>query len=317
MVLAPENELVNKITTAENKAEVKQYVKETARKSDLERTELAKIKSGAFTGAYAINPVNNKRIPVWIADYVLLSYGTGAIMAVPAQDERDWEFAEVYNLPIIRTVQPPIDFNGKAYLGDGLAINSGFLNGLNVHDAKEKMIQFLEKNNIGIRKINYKLRDWLFSRQRYWGEPFPILHKDDGTTIAVNENELPVTLPEMEDFKPRPVSDDDVNPRPPLSRAPESWKYVEKDGVVYIREFNTMPQWAGSCWYYLRYIDPFNFSSLTDKNKEQYWMPVDLYVGGAEHSVLHLLYARFWHKVLFDIGVVSTKEPFKKLVHRG
>ena len=317
MVLAPEHYLVNKITTNENKRNVEEYILRTSRKSDLERTELAKKKTGVFTGSYALNPVNNKKIPVWIADYVLLSYGTGAIMAVPGQDERDWEFAETYNLPIIRTVQVPNDFNGKAYTGEGPAINSEFLNGLNVTEAKEKMINFLELRGFGKRKVNYKLRDWLFSRQRYWGEPFPVLHSPNGETITVNEEDLPVTLPEMDDFKPQPVDDDDTNPKPPLSRAPDSWKYVEKNGVIYTREFNTMPQWAGSCWYYLRYLDPCNKNKIFNPEIEKYWMPVDLYIGGSEHSVLHLLYARFWHKVLYDLGVVSTKEPFQKLVHQG
>ncbi len=317
MVLAPEHPLVHDITTPEQRSAVESYIREAARKSDLERTDLAKDKSGVFTGGYAINPVNNKKIPVWIADYVLSSYGTGAIMAVPAQDERDWAFAEKFDLPIIRTVQPPEGFEGQAYTGDGPAINSSFLNGLHVKEAKEKMILWLEEQGSGHRKVNYKLRDWLFSRQRYWGEPFPVLHDEKGQTSVVDEESLPVTLPEMEDFKPRPVAENETEPRPPLSRAPESWKYVEKDGVIYRREFNTMPQWAGSCWYYLRYIDPHNDEKLVDPEKEKYWMNVDLYVGGAEHSVLHLLYARFWHKVLYDIKVVSTREPFKKLVHQG
>lgn len=317
MVLSPEHTLVNKITTAENITSVKKYLETTSRKSDFERTELSKDKTGVFTGAFAINPVNGENIPIWIADYVLISYGTGAIMAVPAQDERDWEFAEKFNLPIVRTVKPPEGFVGKSYTEDGPAISSQFLDGLFVTEAKEKMILHLEEKGFGKRKINYKLRDWLFSRQRYWGEPFPILHKKDGSIVAVDEKKLPVSLPDMEDFKPQPVSDDDVNPKPPLSRAPDSWKYFEEEGIVYTREFNTMPQWAGSCWYYLRYIDPGNSSELVALDKEKYWMNVDLYVGGAEHSVLHLLYARFWHKVLFDIGAVSTKEPFKKLVHQG
>ncbi|MEZ4747298.1 MAG: leucine--tRNA ligase [Calditrichia bacterium] len=317
MVLAPEHELVDKLTTAGQHDAVVAYREAATRKSDLERTELQKQKSGVFTGGYAINPVNGSKIPVWIADYVLSTYGTGAIMAVPGQDERDWEFAEIYDLPIIRTVQPPADFEGKAFTGDGPAINSQFLNGLHVAEAKSRIINWLEEKGIGERKINYKLRDWLFSRQRYWGEPFPILHHPDGSTIAIDENELPLTLPEMEDFKPKAGDKDDKNPQPPLSNAPESWKFVEKNGVIYTREFNTMPQWAGSCWYYLRFIDPHNANALIDPAKEKYWMNVDLYVGGAEHSVLHLLYARFWHKVLFDIGVVSTKEPFRKLVHQG
>ncbi len=318
MALAPEHPLVDKITIAAQKGLVKKYQAEASRKSDLERTEMSKDKSGVFTGAYAINPVNNKKIPVWIADYVLISYGFGAIMAVPAQDERDYEFAEIFDLPIIRTVQPPAGFSGKAYTADGPAINSDFLNGLGVQDAKQKMIEYLEEKGIGKRKINYKLRDWLFSRQRYWGEPFPILHDpESGETFAVDTDDLPVTLPEMDDFKPQPLESEDDLPKPPLSRAPDSWKFVERNGKIYIREFNTMPQWAGSCWYYLRYIDPGNKQKLISAEKEKYWLPVDLYVGGAEHSVLHLLYARFWHKVLFDIGVVSTKEPFQKLVHQG
>ncbi len=315
MVLAPEHPLVDKIVTGTYKDAVKEYQEKASQKSDLERTELAKTKTGVFSGAYAVNPANNKEIPVWIADYVLMGYGTGAIMAVPGQDERDWEFAEAYDLPIIRTVQPPKDFTGKAFVGEGPAINSAFLDGLLVDAAKEKMIQWLEDEGLGQRKVNYKLRDWLFSRQRYWGEPFPVLHAEDGSTRTVEESDLPVKLPEMEDFKPRQSADKE--PQPPLANAPESWRFVEKDGVLYTREFNTMPQWAGSCWYYLRYIDPNNPEKILTKEKENYWMPVDLYVGGAEHSVLHLLYARFWHKVLYDIGVVSTKEPFKKLVHQG
>ncbi len=317
MVLAPEHNLVAKITTAEQSDSVKKYQKEASRKSDLERTELQKKKTGVFTGAFAINPVNGEKIPVWIADYVLATYGTGAIMAVPGQDERDWEFAEIFDLPILRTVQPPQDFDGKAYLGDGPAINSDFLNGLHIAEAKKKIIDWLEEKGAGTRKINYKLRDWLFSRQRYWGEPFPVLHAEDGSTRPLDESDLPLTPPEMDDYKPQPVADDEVDPKPPLSRAPEAWRIVEKDGEKFVREFNTMPQWAGSCWYYLRYIDPHNDDALIDPEKEKHWGPVDLYVGGAEHSVLHLLYARFWHKVLYDIGVVSTKEPFQKLVHQG
>jgi leucyl-tRNA synthetase len=317
MVLSPEHYLVDVVTTVENRRVVKEYQEQAGRKSDLERTELQKKKTGVFTGGYAVNPVNNEKIPIWVADYVLASYGTGAIMAVPGQDERDWEFAEVYNLPIIRTVQPPDDFEGKAYLGDGPAINSEFLNGLQVAEAKEKMILWLEEQGLGSRKVNYKLRDWLFSRQRYWGEPFPVLHAPGGETVGVDETELPVELPGMEDFKPHPEESDSVEPQPPLSRAPENWKHEQKNGTIYTREFNTMPQWAGSCWYYLRFIDPQNERKLVAPDKEKYWMPVDLYVGGAEHSVLHLLYARFWHKVLYDIGVVSTEEPFMKLVHQG
>jgi len=310
MVLAPEHPLVGQITTKECRDAVKAYQETAARKSDLERTELAKKKTGVFTGAFAVNPVNGKQIPIWIADYVLISYGTGAIMAVPGQDERDWEFAEVYNLPIIRTVQPPQGWEGKAYLGDGPAINSEFLNGLHMAEAKKKIIAWLEEKGLGTRKVNYKLRDWLFSRQRYWGEPFPILHGPAGEVVPLSEQSLPLTLPELEDYKPS------GKPEPPLGKAAE-WVNVTIDGTTYRRETNTMPQWAGSCWYYLRYIDPKNDQAFCDPAKEKYWMPVDLYVGGAEHAVLHLLYSRFWHKVLYDRGHVSTPEPFNKLVNQG
>jgi leucyl-tRNA synthetase len=316
MVLAPEHPLVDAITSPGQRTAVANYKAEAARKSDLERTELAKKKTGVFTGACAINPVNEERIPIWIADYVLISYGTGAIMAVPGQDERDWEFAEVFNLPIIRTVQPPEGWEGKAYLGEGPAINSRFLDGLYVADAKRKMIEWLEEKGLGVRKVNYKLRDWLFSRQRYWGEPFPILHEVDakgqptGVMRPLDVAELPLTLPEMEDYKPS------GKPEPPLEKAGD-WLWVERDGKRYKRETNTMPQWAGSCWYYLRYIDPQNDQAFCDPAKEHAWMPVDLYVGGAEHAVLHLLYSRFWHKVLFDRGHVHTPEPFMKLVNQG
>jgi leucyl-tRNA synthetase len=316
MVLAPEHPLVGTITTPGQRAAVAAYQEAAARKSDLERTELAKTKTGVFTGAYAVNPVNGERIPVWIADYVLISYGTGAIMAVPGQDERDWEFAEVFDLPIIRTVQPPEGWEGKAYLGDGPAINSGFLNGLHVVDAKRRMIDWLEEKRLGVRKVNYKLRDWLFSRQRYWGEPFPILHEVDaagrptGRIRTVPVEQLPLTLPELEDYRPS------GRPEPPLEKA-KSWVWVTIDGKRYKRETNTMPQWAGSCWYYLRYLDPHNDRAFCDPGKERAWMPVDLYVGGAEHAVLHLLYARFWHKVLYDRGHVHTPEPFRRLVNQG
>ncbi len=316
MVLAPEHPLVDRITTPAQRAAVDAYRAEAARKSDLERTELAKTKTGVFTGAYAVNPVNDKEIPIWVADYVLISYGTGAIMAVPGQDERDWEFAEVFGLPIIRTVQPSPGWEGKAYLGDGPAINSGFLDGLHVTDAKRRMIDWLEEKGLGVRKINYKLRDWLFSRQRYWGEPFPILHEIDaqgrptGAVVALGEDELPLTLPDLEDYKPS------GRPEPPLEKATD-WVRVTRGGKRYKRETNTMPQWAGSCWYYLRYIDPQNGRRFCDPAKERYWMPVDLYVGGAEHAVLHLLYSRFWHKVLYDRGHVHTPEPFQRLVNQG
>ncbi len=316
MVLAPEHLLVERITTPERQAAVKAYQEAAARKSDLERTELAKKKTGVFTGAYAVNPVNQEKIPIWIADYVLATYGTGAIMAVPGQDERDWEFAEVFGLPIIRTVQPPAGWEGKAYAGEGPAVNSDFLNGLNIADAKRKIIDWLEAKGVGVRKVNYKLRDWLFSRQRYWGEPFPILHEIDaagkptGVVEPLSSDELPLRLPDLEDFKPS------GRPEPPLGKAAD-WLYVTRNGKRYRRETNTMPQWAGSCWYYLRYLDPHNDKAFCDPQKEKYWMPVDLYVGGAEHAVLHLLYSRFWHHVLFDRGHVHNPEPFQKLVNQG
>jgi leucyl-tRNA synthetase len=273
--------------------------------------ELQKDKTGVFTGGYAINPANRKSIPIWIADYVLAGYGTGAIMAVPAHDQRDWDFATKYALPIIRTVRPPEGFSGEAYTGDGVGINSDFLNGLDVVDAKARMLAWLESNGHGARRVNYKLRDWLFSRQRYWGEPFPIVFVD-GDPRALPDAALPVTLPELEDFRPS------GSPEGPLAAAREWLQTVDPaSGRPAVRETNTMPQWAGSCWYYLRYIDPHNAERLVDPALEKYWMPVDLYVGGSEHAVLHLLYARFWHKVLYDAGVVSTPEPFAKLVHQG
>lgn len=311
MVLAPEHHLVDKITTDEQKSEIEKYKEAAAKKSDLERQELSKEKTGVFTGAYAINPVNNEEIPIWIADYVLAHYGTGAIMAVPGQDERDWEFAEKFDLPIIRTVQPPEDFEGKAYLGEGPAINSEFLNGLKIEEAKSKIIEWLEENGAGKKSVNYKLRDWLFSRQRYWGEPFPIIHVD-GEPKAVPEEDLPVTLPPVDDFQPTKSGE------PPLARAKDWVNTTDPEtGKPAKRETNTMPQWAGSCWYYLRYISPEFNGGPVEKEEESYWMPVDLYVGGSEHSVLHLLYARFWHKVLYDCGIVSTEEPFQRLVHQG
>jgi leucyl-tRNA synthetase len=312
MVLAPEHELVTKLTAKKQRAAVDAYRDAAARKSELERTELAKEKTGVFTGAYAINPATGKKIPIWIADYVLAGYGTGAIMAVPAQDQRDYEFAEKFGLPVVRTVQPPPDFDNKsAWLGDGVAINSGFLNGKNVEQAKAAMIEWLEREGKGERRVNYKLRDWLFSRQRYWGEPFPIVFVD-GKPQAVSDSELPVRLPELEDFKPS------GSPEGPLAKA-GAWLEITdpRTGKKARRETNTMPQWAGSCWYYLRFIDPHNSERLIDPELEKYWMPVDLYIGGSEHAVLHLLYARFWHKVLYDAGVVSTPEPFVKLVHQG
>ncbi|HEY8519733.1 MAG TPA: leucine--tRNA ligase [Gammaproteobacteria bacterium] len=311
MVLAPEHELVDRLTAPDRRAEVDAYRDQAARKSELERSAIQKDKTGVFTGAYAVNPASGAEIPIWIADYVLAGYGTGAIMAVPGQDERDWDFAVAHDLPIIRTVQPPEGFEGGAYLGDGPAINSGFLNGLNVEQAKARMIEWLEAEGKGRRRVNYKLRDWLFSRQRYWGEPFPIIFVD-GQPKAVPDSELPVLLPELQEFKPSGT------PEGPLATAKDWLETTDPEtGRPARRETNTMPQWAGSCWYYLRYIDPHNSEKLVDPEKERYWMPVDLYVGGSEHAVLHLLYARFWHKVLYDAGVVSTPEPFAKLVHQG
>jgi leucyl-tRNA synthetase len=312
MVLAPEHELVETLTTQEHRAAVDAYRAAAARKSERERTEIQKDKTGVFTGAYALNPATGGKIPIWIADYVLAGYGTGAIMAVPAQDQRDFEFAEKFGLPIIRTVQPPPDFDNKsAWLGDGIAINSGFLNGKNVEQAKAAMIEWLEREGKGERRVNYKLRDWLFSRQRYWGEPFPIVFVDDKPQ-SVADSALPVLLPDLEDFKPS------GSPEGPLAKA-GTWLETTDPatGKSARRETNTMPQWAGSCWYYLRFIDPTNPAQLVDPELEKYWQPVDLYVGGGEHAVLHLLYARFWHKVLYDAGIVSTPEPFQKLVHQG
>jgi leucyl-tRNA synthetase len=318
MVVAPEHPFVDRLTTPEQKEAVAAYVKQASLKSDLDRTELAKTKTGVFTGSYAINPANGNETPIWVADYVLISYGTGAIMAVPGQDERDWEFAEVFDLPIIRTVQPPDDFEGKAYVGDGPAINSEFLNGLHIADAKAKTLEFLDNEGTGKTAVNYRLRDWLFSRQRYWGEPFPIWHELDadgnetGLMRVDSAEELPVVLPEMDEFKPTGTPD------PMLSKAPASWLHkTAEDGTKLKRETNTMPQWAGSCWYYLRFADPKNEDCFLSPEAEKSWLPVDLYVGGAEHAVLHLLYARFWHKVLFDRGHVSTCEPFQRLVNQG
>lgn len=311
MVLAPEHPLVDTLTSPQVRKEVEEYKKQAALKSELERG-IEKEKTGVFLGSYAVNPATGKDIPLWIADYVLTGYGTGAIMAVPGQDERDWEFAEKFNLPIVRTVQPPPDFTGKWYLENGPAINSDFLNGLLVDDAKKKIIAWLEEKGIGSRKVNFKLRDWLFSRQRYWGEPIPILHLEDGTMKALNESELPLLLPDLKKFQPSGTTES------PLALAKEWVEVVDKEtGLKARRETNTMPQWAGSCWYYLRYLDPKNEKEFCSKEREQYWMPIDLYVGGSEHAVLHLMYARFWHKVLFDLGYVSTKEPFMKLRHQG
>ena len=310
-VLAPEHELVKKITSPEQREAVEAYVDQAARKSDLERTDLAKDKTGVFTGAYAINPVNGQKVPVWIADYVLGHYGTGAIMAVPGHDQRDWEFAQKFGLPVVEVVQGG-DLSKGAYTDDGPHVNSGFLNGLNVKDACERMIAWLEENGMGRRKVTYRLRDWLFSRQRYWGEPIPILHYEDGTMEPVPEDELPLLLPEMDEIRPTGTGES------PLANAVDWVNVVDpKTGRKARRETNTMPQWAGSCWYYLRFIDPHNDKELCSKEKARKWLPVDLYIGGAEHAVLHLLYARFWHKVLYDLGVVETKEPFQKLVNQG
>ena len=311
-VLAPEHPLVAEITTEAQREAVDAYVEVAKQKTDLLRTDLAKEKTGVFTGAYAINPVNDQPIPIWVADYVLMTYGTGAIMAVPGQDQRDWDFAKTFDLPILRTVEPPTDFDGEAYTGQGKAINSGFLDGLEVDEAKSKIIAWLEEKDLGRSKVQFKLRDWLFSRQRYWGEPFPIVLLDDGTEMAVPEDQLPVTLPAVDEYRP---TDDG---RPPLARAGDEWLMVElPDGRRGVRETNTMPQWAGSCWYYLRYIDARNEEQAWDPELEKYWLPVDLYIGGVEHAVLHLLYARFWHKVLYDCGLVASKEPFQKLFNQG
>lgn len=316
MVLAPEHYLVEEISDDDHIEEVAKYKQEAARKSELERTELSKEKTGVFTGAFAINPVNGKKIPIWVADYVLASYGSGAIMAVPGHDQRDWEFARKYDLEIVEVVDGG-DISEEAYTDteEGTIVNSSSndisLDGLPVEKAKEKITRWLENNDNGKKAVNYKLRDWLFSRQRYWGEPFPIMHVD-GEPKPVREEDLPVTLPELDDFKPTESGD------PPLAKAKDWVNTTDPEtGKPAKRETNTMPQWAGSCWYYLRYCSPEFDEGPVDPNEEDYWMPVDLYIGGAEHSVLHLLYARFWHKVLYDCGVVKTKEPFQKLVHQG
>ncbi|MEU6203635.1 leucine--tRNA ligase, partial [Micromonospora musae] len=352
MVLAPEHELVDALVPAawpqgtkdswtgghaSPRAAVEAYRKAAAAKTDVERQADTKEKTGVFVGAYATNPVNGTQVPIFIADYVLAGYGTGAIMAVPAQDERDWAFAEVFDLPIVRTVQPAEGFDGKAFTGDGPAINSAApergldLNGLAVAEAKAGIIEWLEANGHGRGTVTYRLRDWLFSRQRYWGEPFPIVYDETGAAIALPEEMLPVELPEVEDFSPRTFAPDDAdsNPETPLSRA-RDWVEVELDlgdgPKRYTRETNVMPQWAGSCWYELRYLDPTNTSRFVDAENERYWMGprgegdcggTDLYVGGAEHAVLHLLYARFWHKVLYDLGHVSSFEPFRRLFNQG
>lgn len=312
MVVSPEHPLVKELTTAEQKAAVEKYIEDAAKKSDLERTDLAKDKTGVFSGSYAINPVNGKQIPIWVADYVLISYGTGAIMAVPAHDTRDWDFAKKFNLPIIEVLKSEVDVQKQAWTEDGIHVNSEFLDGLNKQDAINKMLDFLEEKKIGKKAINYKLRDWIFSRQRYWGEPIPLVHCPKCGTVAVPEDQLPLELPNVKTYQPTGTGES------PLAGI-DSWVNCKcpQCGGDAKRETNTMPQWAGSCWYYLRYLDPKNDKEFCAAEKEKYWMPVDLYVGGAEHAVLHLLYARFWHKVLYDIGVVSTKEPFHRLVNQG
>ena len=310
-VLAPEHKLVEEIVTEGQRAAVEEYLDIVKRKSDLERTDLNKDKTGVFTGAYAINPVNGEKVELWIADYVLASYGTGAVMAVPAHDERDYEFATKFNLPI----KAIIEDNGEVvvpFFGDGKHINSDFINGLNNEEAIAKVIEFLEENKVGRSKVTYKLRDWLFSRQRYWGEPIPIIHWEDGTMTTVPDSELPLLLPETDNIKPSGTGES------PLANIEEWLNVVDPEtGKKGKRETNTMPQWAGSCWYYLRYIDPHNDEMFADPEKLKYWLPVDVYIGGAEHAVLHLLYARFWHKVLYDLGLVPTREPFQKLFNQG
>lgn len=312
MVIAPEHPLVNKITTKEQKEKVAKYLNEAKHKSDLERTDLAKDKTGVFSGSYAINPINGKLLPIWIADYVLISYGTGAIMAVPAHDERDWEFAKKFNLPIIEVLKGKCDVQEKAWTEDGLHVNSGFLDGLNKKDAIEKVLTFLEENKCGHKAVNYKLRDWVFSRQRYWGEPIPLVHCPECGIVPLEEKDLPLLLPQVNKYEPSGTGES------PLVNVDE-WVNCTcpKCGGKAKRETNTMPQWAGSCWYYLRYIDPKNSTRFVSQEKENYWLPVNLYVGGAEHAVLHLLYSRFWHHVLYDLGLVSTPEPFKRLVNQG
>jgi leucyl-tRNA synthetase len=326
MVIAPEHPFVQKITTSVQRNAVDEYCRAASFKSDRDRTEGEKKKTGVFTGAYAINPVTEFPIPIWVADYVLINYGTGAIMAVPAHDTRDYEFATMFGLPIVQVVTPEsatdeeltaIDRGDVCFSGYGIAVNSGPLNGLKTDIAKRAIVADLTARSIGKEAVNYKLRDWLFSRQRFWGEPFPILHelgvdgKPNGNIRSVPVEHLPVDLPNLEDFKPH------GRPEPPLAKADDSWLYVELDGKRYRRETNTMPQWAGSCWYYLRFISPGCTTAMVDPTQEAAWMPVDLYIGGAEHAVLHLLYARFWHKVLFDRGYVSHVEPFQKLVNQG
>jgi leucyl-tRNA synthetase len=326
MVIAPEHPLVERITKEDQKDNVNNYIRATALKSDLDRTDLAKEKTGVFTGRYAINPVNNNLIPIWVADYVLTGYGTGAIMAVPAHDERDFEFAMKFNLPVVCIQDPDVSdpeqkrrilAGSECWTEDGKYINSSDkntgidLNGLSKSDGIAKITGWLESEKLGVAKVNYKLRDWLFSRQRYWGEPFPVIHWEDGEVTVMNDDELPLELPDLENYLPGESGES------PLSNSEEWLNITDKNGRKGRRETNTMPQWAGSCWYYLRYIDPKNKSLIFDQEKEKYWMPVDLYIGGAEHAVLHLLYSRFWHKVLFDLGIASTDEPYQRLFNQG
>ncbi|KRM79846.1 leucyl-tRNA synthetase [Lapidilactobacillus dextrinicus DSM 20335] len=310
IVMAPEHDLVDQITTPEQQAAVAAYKEEISHKSDLERTDLAKDKTGVFTGAYVMNPANGEKLPIWISDYVLVSYGTGAIMAVPAHDTRDYEFAQKFNLPI-KPVLAGGNIEKEAFTGDGKHINSDFLDGLTKEAAINKMIEWLEAKQIGTKKVNYKLRDWLFSRQRYWGEPIPVIHWEDGETTLVPEDQLPLRLPKTDDIKPSGTGES------PLANLTDWVNVVDENGRKGRRETNTMPQWAGSSWYYLRFIDPHNSEKIADPDKLKDWLPVDLYIGGAEHATLHLLYARFWHKFLYDLGVVPTPEPFQKLYNQG
>ena len=310
LVLAPELELVKQLTTPEHENEVEAYIEKISHKSDLERTDLAKDKTGVFTGSYVVNPVSGEKLPIWIADYVLNSYGTGAVMVVPAHDERDHEFAQKFDLPIVQVIEGG-DVQKEAYTGDGVHINSDFLNGMDKEEAIDAINNWLEENGVGEKKVNYRLRDWLFSRQRYWGEPIPVIHWEDGETTLVPEDELPLYLPKATDIKPSGTGES------PLANLDDWVNVVDENGRKGRRETNTMPQWAGSSWYFLRYIDPHNNHEVADYEKLKEWLPVNLYVGGAEHAVLHLLYARFWHKFLYDLGVVPTKEPFQKLVNQG
>lgn len=310
LVLAPEHELVKQLTTPEHENEVEAYIEKISHKSDLERTDLAKDKTSVFTGSYVVNPVSGEKLPIWIADYVLNSYGTGAVMVVPAHDERDHEFAQKFDLPIVQVIEGG-DVQKEAYTGDGVHINSDFLNGMDKEEAIDAINNWLEENGVGEKKVNYRLRDWLFSRQRYWGEPIPVIHWEDGETTLVPEDELPLYLPKATDIKPSGTGES------PLANLDDWVNVVDENGRKGRRETNTMPQWAGSSWYFLRYIDPHNNHEVADYEKLKEWLPVNLYVGGAEHAVLHLLYARFWHKFLYDLGVVPTKEPFQKLVNQG